>query len=203
MENEKDGPRSAPVNGPLRPPSESFGQNGPLRSSSSPDPRLPHSRGSSPTPSSSDQRPSPVSQHSQYQQHNGAGPSNLGPSYTQRSAQPANIHIPPRSSSQTENSRPITPGSGQSHEYFDAASNSRNKAETPPLVTLNESQVVSTPKSGKRHEPAFCGQCGNVVHGQFVRAMGKVYHLDCFRCKVSCSIHSMVSELTCRTVGRW
>jgi hypothetical protein len=34
-------------------------------------------------------------------------------------------------------------------------------------------------------EPTYCGQCGQVVHGQFVRAMGKVFHLNCFRCKVS------------------
>jgi hypothetical protein len=36
----------------------------------------------------------------------------------------------------------------------------------------------------KRGEPTYCGQCGQVVHGQFVRAMSKVFHLNCFRCKV-------------------
>lgn len=35
-----------------------------------------------------------------------------------------------------------------------------------------------------RGEPTFCGHCSQQVHGQFVRAMGKVYHLNCFRCKV-------------------
>ena len=188
--DDNDGPHSAPPNGPLRPPSGSFGQNGPLRSSSSPDPRLTHSRGSSPSRSPTEYVSNSSSQNSQlHHHHNGAGPSNLGPTYNQRSVSPANVLIPPRSSSQTENSRPITPGSGQSHEYFDAVATPRNAHETPPFVTLNESQVVSTPKSGKRHEPAFCGQCGNPVHGQFVRAMGKVYHLDCFRCKVS-EIHA-------------
>jgi len=185
-DDEKDGPRSAPVTGPLRPPSGSYGQNGPLRSSSSPDPWLSHSRSSSPSRSPTEYRPGLTGPNFQHQQHNGAGPSNLGPAYAQRPIQSANILIPPRSSSQTENSRPITPGSGQSHEYFDPASTPRNATESPPVV------VVSTPKSGKRHDPAFCGQCGNVVHGQFVRAMGKVYHLDCFRCKVGSA-----SDCTC------
>ncbi|KAI9636708.1 uncharacterized protein MKK02DRAFT_25397 [Dioszegia hungarica] len=36
---------------------------------------------------------------------------------------------------------------------------------------------------GRSRDPTYCGQCNLVVHGQFVRAMGKVYHLNCFRCK--------------------
>jgi hypothetical protein len=32
---------------------------------------------------------------------------------------------------------------------------------------------------------SVCGSCTKPVKRQFVRAMGKVYHLDCFRCKVS------------------
>lgn len=32
---------------------------------------------------------------------------------------------------------------------------------------------------------SICGSCTKPVKRQFVRAMGKVYHLDCFRCKVS------------------
>lgn len=33
--------------------------------------------------------------------------------------------------------------------------------------------------------PQACSACGLPVTGQFVRALGTVYHLDCFRCKVS------------------
>lgn len=29
----------------------------------------------------------------------------------------------------------------------------------------------------------LCGSCGTAVKGQYVRAMGKIYHLDCFRCR--------------------
>ncbi|ORX39091.1 hypothetical protein BD324DRAFT_576998 [Kockovaella imperatae] len=38
-------------------------------------------------------------------------------------------------------------------------------------------------KVGRLDGPTACGQCGQGVRGQFVRAMGKVYHLQCFRCK--------------------
>jgi hypothetical protein len=31
----------------------------------------------------------------------------------------------------------------------------------------------------------MCGACGKPVKGQFVRAMNKVFHLNCFRCRVS------------------
>ncbi|EIW67038.1 hypothetical protein TREMEDRAFT_69951 [Tremella mesenterica DSM 1558] len=41
--------------------------------------------------------------------------------------------------------------------------------------------MTTQTRSGK--PVAYCGQCGEPVHGQFVRALQKVYHLDCFRCK--------------------
>jgi hypothetical protein len=44
--------------------------------------------------------------------------------------------------------------------------------------------------SGTLPNGSICGNCGKPVKRQFVRAMGKVYHLDCFRCKVS---HSRLS----------
>lgn len=33
-----------------------------------------------------------------------------------------------------------------------------------------------------------CAKCGLQMTGQFVRALGTVYHLDCFRCQVSVSV---------------
>lgn len=32
---------------------------------------------------------------------------------------------------------------------------------------------------------SMCAKCGLPMTGQFVRALGTVYHLDCFRCQVS------------------
>jgi len=40
---------------------------------------------------------------------------------------------------------------------------------------------------------SICGSCAKPVKRQFVRAMGKVYHLDCFRCKVSCRDRQIVN----------
>ncbi|KAJ3282610.1 hypothetical protein HK104_010815 [Borealophlyctis nickersoniae] len=36
---------------------------------------------------------------------------------------------------------------------------------------------------GATKEPKFCTACGEKIEGQFVRALGGHYHLDCFRCK--------------------
>jgi len=52
-----------------------------------------------------------------------------------------------------------------------------------PQNTIREGGITRS----KRGEPTYCGQCGQIVHGQFVRAMSKVFHLNCFRCKVGLS----------------
>ena len=177
----RGGLRSAPINGPLRPPSEHY-NNPPIRSSSSPDPWLSsrsQSRGSTPNHSPTEHRPnfasnlgtSPRSQP--FSQYNGGGRSQ---------PPPGNILIPPRSSSQTENSRPITPeSSAQSHDSYDPSLTPRNVTDPSAPIRRDSN---SNRAGRRRHEPASCGQCGKAVHGQFVRAMGKVYHLECFRCKV-------------------
>jgi hypothetical protein len=33
----------------------------------------------------------------------------------------------------------------------------------------------------------MCKKCGEPLTGQFVRALGGTFHLDCFRCRVRCS----------------
>lgn len=44
----------------------------------------------------------------------------------------------------------------------------------------DQNQPVSKPKrSGK-----ICGKCGEGLTGQFVRALGDTYHLECFTCHV-------------------
>ena len=191
---QSNGPHSAPLNRSLRPPDDTsadqrLGGGGPLRSSSSPDPWLSHhssSQGSSPCHSPTEYRSNDSS--------NGPSPS-LGPAFSQSSStprqpSPGNIPphaIPPRKSSTTDKSRPITPKQPQPAE----GSSSQNTLSAPQSTadaqlssTFNNGQGTLTPRN-KRQDPSHCGQCGNVVHGQFVRAMGKVYHLNCFRCKVS------------------
>ena len=44
----------------------------------------------------------------------------------------------------------------------------------------DQNQPVAKPKrSGK-----ICGKCGEGLTGQFVRALGDTYHLECFTCHV-------------------
>jgi hypothetical protein len=106
-------------------------------------------------------------------QSSSRGPSPAGSS---RSPLPPSA-IPPRRSSHIEKAGGMSTGTSQQ-------SLSDNDLSTPTDVTPLAFPVPQT-RSSKRGEPTFCGQCGQVVHGQFVRAMGQVYHLNCFRCKVS------------------
>jgi hypothetical protein len=51
----------------------------------------------------------------------------------------------------------------------------------PPQHQLSSSS--SKEKSARRDQT--CDACGKPMTGQFVRALGVVFHLDCFRCRVS------------------
>lgn len=48
-----------------------------------------------------------------------------------------------------------------------------------------------------------CGKCGGHLTGQFVRALGDTFHLECFTCHVSCSLALVccAEELTYHAVG--
>lgn len=54
----------------------------------------------------------------------------------------------------------------------------QGSASTPQQSSASSSQP--TVSSG-----SMCGACGTSVKGQYVRAMGKIYHLECFKCRVS------------------
>ena len=50
-----------------------------------------------------------------------------------------------------------------------------------------QNQPIAKPKrSGK-----ICGKCGEGLTGQFVRALGDTYHLECFTCHVRLPLFSM------------
>lgn len=50
--------------------------------------------------------------------------------------------------------------------------------------TSNVSQTSSNNSSPTTSNIQLCSACGLAMSGQFVRALGSVYHLDCFRCRV-------------------
>lgn len=72
-------------------------------------------------------------------------------------------------------------------------------ANAPPLLETpgrrsesnNEQQLAERPRGGSRKpsgavkEQRMCGKCGTHLTGQFVRALGGTYHLECFTCHVS------------------
>jgi hypothetical protein len=187
-----DGPRSAPP----RPPNGLLPRESqPLRSSSSPDPRTPSYPGS--------ERSSPTEPRPYF----AGGPAPvLGspfpvPRPHRPTASPTNtpLPIPPRKSSQTDLDRVL-----QSQNSHTSLSDGGHSDATQSASTLTPREQ----RTGRSRDPTYCGQCGQVVHGQFVRAMGKVFHLNCFRCKVSTPTrpHQVIvddSTLTlCRTATR-
>lgn len=183
-EGNGEGPRSAPVSGPLRPPSAG---NGPIRSSTSPDPHAAasHSQGGSPI----DGRP----------QHAPGNPFYPAPSLQFPTPQ---LPVPPRRSShqnhlhndiQVASDRHERPLGSQSSHHSLSASNAATET-TSSVQAASEAGRDKDMRVGRSRDPTYCGQCNLVVHGQFVRAMGKVYHLNCFRCKVSSLQHIAASQ---------
>lgn len=68
----------------------------------------------------------------------------------------------------------------------------------------NNTQQTTQSSSGHRRTAQLCAKCNLPMTGQFVRALGTVFHLDCFRCQVSSIIHVdffHVSVLTPRFSG--
>lgn len=43
----------------------------------------------------------------------------------------------------------------------------------------------------------LCQKCGDPLTGQFVRALGGTFHLECFRCQVGKQTHSDLHAYTC------
>lgn len=183
------GPQSAPLrphqSRSLMPTGPETAGNGPMRSSSSPDPRLNNPIQDSPSNSPIENRPNPVLGQPQ---SSSRGPSPAGSS---RGILPPSA-IPPRRSSHIDKA-------GGMSTTLSQQSLSDNDMSMPTDVTPMAFPVPQT-RSSKRGEPTYCGQCGQIVHGQFVRAMGHVYHLNCFRCKVGPFSHTSVrldlSQLT-------
>ena len=64
----------------------------------------------------------------------------------------------------------------------------------PPLPQVHhnrssDSMSSSTSSAASRR---LCGTCGQPMADKFVRAMGKKFHLDCFRCHVRFSFDDIV-----------
>lgn len=61
----------------------------------------------------------------------------------------------------------------------------RSRKEKDPRAGGGASSSRDAKVNGSATPPALCAKCDLPMTGQFVRALGTVYHLDCFRCMVS------------------
>lgn len=184
--SEMASPRSAPSSAS---PLSQNAQHGlpfmqqPPRSTSSPDPRLgadgPGSSRSSPVTSP---RPAASIPPYAHMPTTGAG---VG-------AQ-TNFAVPPPRVSSFTNAAALATGSGGS----DGGVTPR-RSETPTSTTSSHAppgsggpgavqnyQPTQQPSARRSGSVTYCAKCGLAVRGQFVRALQQVYHLDCFRCRVS------------------
>lgn len=162
---------STPMGSPLdadAPRSASSGPHAyqpPARSSSTPEPRLSPITGQLPARSPTDPRPSALSSYS----------------YTRSQESPTASHL-------------TTPRltSGSTASIHDASSAKRSDTPTSttssqgPSLGMVQGQQGQTAQVPRRSgSVTYCAKCGLAVRGQFVRALHQVYHLDCFRCRVS------------------
>ena len=75
----------------------------------------------------------------------------------------------------------------------DAEVGHESQHETPHRMpdTHGEQQLAERTRGGNRRpsgtakEQRMCGKCGTHLTGQFVRALGGTFHLECFTCHVS------------------
>lgn len=87
-------------------------------------------------------------------------------------------------------SRPASPfgSSGRLADDAPPASAIAHPAAQPPASREREKPSGS---SGSKRDQS-CDACGKPMTGQFVRALGVVFHLDCFRCRVSLYAYASV-----------
>ena len=79
-----------------------------------------------------------------------------------------------------------SPNGGLSHSPVDGR-NGRSRDQTQELPVRERSRNNGSTGGGKASHgaPRICKKCGEALTGQFVRALGGTFHLDCFRCRVS------------------
>ena len=63
------------------------------------------------------------------------------------------------------------------------AQNSRDNNQPQTLPARERSRTNGAP-GGKSGGPRVCKKCDQPLTGQFVRALGGTYHLECFLCRV-------------------
>ncbi|SNX87419.1 related to GTPase-activating protein of the rho/rac family (LRG1 protein) [Melanopsichium pennsylvanicum] len=117
-------------------------------------------------------------------------------STTSNVASPHNLQAPPNPISGATHER-AAPATAKANANANANANVNATSSTPTNVASSSTtssassqvhkpahpvQPASTSGTSSRRRDQTCQACGKVMTGQFVRALGSVYHLDCFRC---------------------
>jgi hypothetical protein len=112
--------------------------------------------------------------------------------------------------------RPHMDGEGAPQQYgYDPRSNGLSRRATDEAQSSTNSLAPhnrdyparsSTDPDGQNPPPKkrsgkICGKCGEGLTGQFVRALGDTYHLECFTCHVSLYFHSSLKACALREAG--
>ncbi|KAH9074724.1 hypothetical protein EDB83DRAFT_2504885 [Lactarius deliciosus] len=80
-------------------------------------------------------------------------------------------------------SRPSTPGSGfHDRNQTSSSEYSASVSSQPPSHLADNRLTPSVLSSSSATLVSLCSACGLPMHGAFVRALGTVFHLQCFKC---------------------
>ena len=109
--------------------------------------------------------------------------------YDPRSNGLARQHTDPLDPLSTPRSQSLTPQD---------RTNAPVRSMTDPVQNDQQAQPPKPKRSGK-----ICAKCGEGLTGQFVRALGGTYHLECFTCHVRARLPTNPPPLTpSRTAAR-
>lgn len=75
-----------------------------------------------------------------------------------------------------------SPNGSSNHSPVDGR-NCRNH-DLPLDLPVRERSRTNGASGGKSHTLRLCQKCGEPLTGQFVRALGGTFHLECFKCRV-------------------
>lgn len=78
---------------------------------------------------------------------------------------------------------PRSPNGSLPHTPVDGR-NDRSRDRTQELPVRERSRPNGAPGGKPPGALRICKKCGEALTGQFVRALGGTFHLDCFRCRV-------------------
>lgn len=131
-------------------------------------------------------------------------------SQSQYPNRPVNVPLPPSESSHQEHYSAEMEKREQSTQgdtaVIESVSGDTHLGHRQMTTSTSQSSAAS---SSQPSVGVLCGACGTAVKGQYVRAMGRIYHLDCFKCRVravdlSCQEGKLIVVTSClsRTVTK-